>query len=300
MCCAALPIDGWSYYIQAYIINDTTGCTDRYLSYRKRDDSTRVYLGSSSAEWPRTWTAEWLGERDFKFYTDKRSEEDGAKLSYSTKCSSTDVKVENKSWRKWRLLEVDEDEGLYRVIAINKKEKCGKPYLGRLAPEAVAKGTKCSKNKELNLMKIERSTQTILWRFTPVAGQAPKAPDTPPPESAQPCIPQEEEKEDRSSGRGTLDCSVQLKRVVSGRRLTMSSLAPCGFNSNATTSNDCCSLCKNNDKCSSWMFTKPLNCRSQGIGDDMSVCYLMSDFTGSYDILPDEDDLVTLSGSYYF
>lgn len=280
--------------------NDAYGCNGRYLSYKKQDNSTRVYLGSASATYPRTWTLQQIENDHFKFYTDKRSEQDAAKLAYSTSCSSTYVKVMNNAWRRWRVIAVDELEGLYRIVAINKKTKCDDPYFGRLSPKAAVDGESCSVNNELTLLPVDKSTRSMLWKFTPVKGPPPSPVTPTPPSGPIPCASPVENPIDGRERPGELDCTKQANLVVSGQRLSSSSLSPCGYETNVTNADECCLRCQNNANCFSWMFTTPLNCFSLGIEDLSSACYLMSDYTGSYSLLPEEVDLTTISGSYFF
>ena len=84
-------------------------------------------------------------------------------------------------------------------------------------------------------------------------------------------------------------CSFPTTRsIISGRRIksTLSGIRPC-YGPRVANSGECCSQCQADPTCIAWTFTKPMDCRGQGIPDVASTgaCYLIEEETGSYEPL---------------
>jgi hypothetical protein len=82
-------------------------------------------------------------------------------------------------------------------------------------------------------------------------------------------------------------CSFPTPRtMIAGRRVksTLSGIRPCS-GPRVASSNECCDQCKADPTCIAWTFTRPLDCREQGIFDVPSTgaCYLIDTYTGSYE-----------------
>ena len=76
------------------------------------------------------------------------------------------------------------------------------------------------------------------------------------------------------------------QKVISGRRIksTLSGIRPC-FGPRVANPGECCAQCQADPTCIAWTFTKPMDCRGQGIPDVASTgaCYLIDTTTGEYD-----------------
>ena len=196
-------MDGGIYTIQ--VANNGNGieqCNDLYLAYLKDSDSQRPFLMSSTAKKPSQWRIYSLGKDAYKLETADRPSDLSSKLSYSPACSSKSVRLNAKDRLSWRLIAVDQDKGLYRVVTSNKN--CEKPVYGRLAPLSVAQNrVECDEERSLILMPISQATYGFIWNFTlvasppqpssvPISTTRPPLPSTtPPPTTAPPPVPVE-------------------------------------------------------------------------------------------------------------
>ena len=187
---AALAIESYAVYtIQAAIEGESHGCNPRYLGYQKgSSNNTKVFLNSGSMKYPPKWRVRNYSKDQYIFETADREGHYLAKLSYSSNCRSSSVMVLKSGGRlRWRLIAVDAEEGLYRIIAAG-KSSCQRPYIGRLSPSALQNSMdQCGDKNGVKLLPVSRDTQSIIWRFTMVA----PAPKPPPPPSPPPPPPQQ-------------------------------------------------------------------------------------------------------------
>jgi hypothetical protein len=97
----------------------------------------------------------------------------------------------------------------------------------------------------------------------------------PPPPSPPPPPPPE-------TGRS---CSrPAARRVLMGSRLPYGGaggLKACS--ATAVSQGACCQRCVDDAACNGWMWTRPMDCRAQGQAEPVGVCYLIDEYTGSYE-----------------
>lgn len=89
------------------------------------------------------------------------------------------------------------------------------------------------------------------------------------------------------------------RKILSGLRLIFpdGGLRPCtGYN--APSKEACCEACKSNLTCAGWMYSQPLDCRNMGDPNPRSVCYMMSEITGSYDPIIDAAEYWSATAVY--
>ena len=186
----AAIVNGGVYTIQ--VANNGNGieqCNDFYLAYLKNRASRRPFLMSSFATKPPTWKMISLGRDMYKIETAERPSNISSKLSYSPVCRSTSVRVDDRLRLSWRLIAVDKDKNLYRVVTGNKD--CPVPVYGRLAPLAVAENNpECDNQRDLSLMPIHKNTYGMIWKFVLVSDPTEISIPTPsPPPTVQVEIP---------------------------------------------------------------------------------------------------------------
>lgn len=84
------------------------------------------------------------------------------------------------------------------------------------------------------------------------------------------------------------------RRIVSGLRLN---LRAC--DNVVNNPQECCRACKREARCRGWTSASHFDCGQAGKGDDVSVCYMLSDVVGNY-MDPDIEDDVEYFGGWNF
>ncbi|KAI8107695.1 hypothetical protein M9434_004635 [Picochlorum sp. BPE23] len=73
------------------------------------------------------------------------------------------------------------------------------------------------------------------------------------------------------------------RKILSGPRLVPDGGLRACTGLHLSSRESCCEVCKLTAGCTGWMYSRPLDCRTFGYTTPQSVCYLLSEVTGSYD-----------------
>ena len=273
-------------------------CKGRILSDQRhgKEYPAKISLGAETTKNPVVWQVTKLGLGEITLQAINRASCCPAKISYkSSSCSSKTAQLDKSGTFKFKLTTIDKLKSLYRLDASSRRTCSAKGY-GRLGPIASSTARRCdqSSNNGIQLNLMNSASQNMQWKFTLISlpSPPPSPPSLPSPSPISPLFTFPHPPPPPPAVgpvRPNNFCSFPTTRsIISGRRIksTLSGIRPC-YGPRVANSGECCSQCQADPTCIAWTFTKPMDCRGQGIPDVASTgaCYLIEEETGSYEPL---------------